>query len=308
MKKIIKNPYILSILAYLAIMYQLDMFNTNGFKFMYLLGFIGILVVFKNFDFEKVEKRLKIYSLSTSTIFSILLIIGRTVMKYEFNPMSNLFTLKSILFNIIFIICLIPFLYVCFIYLIRFIGNIKLSKTKSIKSKKFALISFIIMCLGKIPYLLAFFPALMTIDSFNVINLYESGTLFNNHPIVYTYFFGTIYKIGKIIFGSGTLGIFFFTIFQVVVIAIILTWLLNYLNNKGVNKYIIYLLLLYYSFSPDFGYMSMTLWKDVLFGISFIPFILSITKMAESDVVNKKINIKYIIIFILSSFAILFFR
>lgn len=312
MKKIynfIKNPYILAILSYSAILFQLDTYsNYNAYKFLFLVAFIGIVVLFKKFDFDSVEKRLRKYSLILSSIISAILIVGRTVMKNEFIPTANLFTIKSIIFNIVFTIFLIPLIYICTIHLFKFLEKLKLSKDKTIKNKWFWTISFIVICLGKIPYLLSFYPANMTVDSFNVINLFESGSLFNQHPVAFTYFFGLIYSLGKILLGRGSLAICFYSIFQIVIIAVILTWILKYLNEKGVNKYIIYLLLVYFSLSPDYGYMSMTLWKDILFGIAFIPLILSFTKIAEKDIENNKPRLKDLIVFIVSSLMILFFR
>ena len=229
-------------------------------------------------------------------------------MKYEFIPLANLISLQSVTINLMFILFLIPFLYVCSIYLIDFIEKIKASKKNAIINKKFPIIAFIIIFLGKIPYLLAFFPGVMTIDSLNTINLYENGVLYNNHPVIFTYFFGFIYDLGKSIFNSGTAGICTFIIFQIIIIALILTILLNYLNKKGVNKIIIYLLLAYFALSPDFGYMSVTLWKDVLFGIAFIPLILLLTKFANDDTTQKRISLKYLIIFAIISLMIIFFR
>ena len=264
---------------------------------------MGLIILFKNFN-DNNSKRIKKYSTILAIILASILIIGRTVMKYEFNPRANLFTLNSIILNLTFILLSIPFFYVCFNYLILFVSNIKLKDKEQFDSKKLNIISFIMIYLGKIPYLLAFFPGVMTIDSLNMINLFENGTLYNNHPIIFTYFFGFIYKIGKTLFKSGTMGICFYMLMQILIISLVLTSVISFLNKKKVNKVILIFLLLYFSFAPDFGYMSVTLWKDVLFGIAFIPLILSLINILS----ESKLPLYWYIIFIVSSLMILFFR
>ena len=303
-KSFIKNPYFLAFISYAALLYQLDMYdNYNGYKFIYLIAFIGLIVLFKNFKNNN-SKEIKKYSTILAIILASILIIGRTVMKYEFNPRANLFTLNSIILNLTFILLAIPFFYVCFNYLILFISNIKLKDKEQFNSKKLNIISFTMIYLGKIPYLLAFFPGVMTIDSLNMINLFENGTLYNNHPIIFTYFFGFIYNIGKTLFKSGTMGICFYMLIQILIISLVLTSVISFLNKKKVNKVILIFLLLYFSFAPDFGYMSVTLWKDVLFGIAFIPLILSLINILS----ESKLPLYWYIIFIVSSLMILFFR
>ena len=135
-KSFIKNPYFLAFISYAALLYQLDMYdNYNGYKFIYLIAFIGLIVLFKNFKNNN-SKEIKKYSTILAIILASILIIGRTVMKYEFNPRANLFTLNSIILNLTFILLAIPFFYVCFNYLILFISNIKLKDKEQFNSKK----------------------------------------------------------------------------------------------------------------------------------------------------------------------------
>ena len=197
MKKIFNYPLILALLTFWAISYQLDTFsNNNGYKFIFLIGFIGIYYLFKKFKYNSENKRTNKILITASIILSALLIIGRTVLKYEYLPTANLFTIKSIIFNLTFIIFLIPFIFVLLTHLISFFDNIKLDNKINI-TKKFSILTFMCIYLGKIPYLLAFFPGVTTIDSLNIINMFENGILYNNNPVIFTYFFGFIYKIGK---------------------------------------------------------------------------------------------------------------
>ena len=303
-KELIMNPLVIALLSYSAILYQIDAYHDfNSYKILYLIAFVGIYILFKRFDNKTLDKRGKKYALGTSVVLAIILILGRTVKKY-LGSATNFINFKNVFLGFGFTIFLIPFIYVLICYLIKFVMNYKLDKKEVINSKKLALYSFILIVLGKIPYLLTFFPGVMTIDSLDIINWYEKGLLINHHPLAFTYFFGTIYKIGKTLFNSGTMGICFYIIVQIIIIAVILTSVITYLNKKGVPKIITYILVLYFSFAPDFGYMSVTLWKDVLFGVAFIPFSLAILNIVDKDKVTRG---NYIV-FLLSSMMILFFR
>lgn len=271
--------------------------------FIIMSFFVGYFLLTNEFNLDKRKKK---YVFFLSLVSSLILAIGSIYIKYEFNDyLLVVLNLKNLIKLLIFSIADYIIFYFLFAYLFANIENIKIisKKKPKLSSKKVFWGSFIIIFICYIPYFLRCYPALMSPDSFVQINTIEQGVLSNHHPLVQTYFFGSIYAVGKMIFGPGNLALAFYTIIQMIIIALVFSYTITFLYKKGVNKYLIILVLLFYALSPLHGYYSVTLWKDILFSVNFLVLTFALININE-----KKLNIKNLLVYIISILVLLFFR
>lgn len=294
---------------YSAIALSLVRYSLSSTYSVLFLLLTGLLIYFFNKTDLKYDKRNNKFSIIISILLTIILVIGRVVWEKELYYDStllniNIFTLS----NIIKILLISPGIFI----LLKRVCNLSLKKLEKVNiynnsfeglsTKKVYFISFIIILLCYLPYFIRFFPALMSPDSFVQIATVEEKVLTNIHPFVQTWFFGSIYSLGKLIFGSGNLALGFYIFTQMCILSALYSGIIAYLYKKNINKYILLLILLIFAISPLHAYYSVTLWKDILFGANFILVMYSLKKL------NEKINCKSILLFIFSILIMLFFR
>ena len=185
-----------------------------------------------------------------------------------------------------------------------------MKKTENkISHKKVFIFSFLIILLCWLPYILRFFPGLLSPDS-----LFEVGTILNgfssvsnHHPIIHTLFIAGPYNIGYAIFQSIDAGIFFATITQVLIMASIFAYLITFLHKRNVNKIVLLIILLFYAIVPMHGYYSITMWKDIIFAGLLLLLTTQIVKIIEKSN-GCKIKLKNLIGFTIISILCVFFR
>ena len=142
-----------------------------------------------------------------------------------------------------------------------------------------------------------FFPGIKTIDS-EMILMYKN-TISNQHPLMYIKFFSLFFTIFK----NYTLASSIYSLIQMTIVAISISYVINWLYKKGIKKSILVIIICYYILFPVFAIYSITFTKDVLFS-TFILLLIPITY----DIISKKeISIKQFIYFcILSILSIVF--
>lgn len=142
-----------------------------------------------------------------------------------------------------------------------------------------------------------FFPGIKTIDS-EMILMYKN-TISNQHPLIYIKFFNLFFTVFK----NYKLASSIYALIQMIIVAISISYVINWLYKKGIKKSILVIIIGYYILFPLFAIYSITFTKDVLFS-TFILLLISITY----DVISKKqVSIKQLICFcILSILSIVF--
>lgn len=115
-----------------------------------------------------------------------------------------------------------------------------------------------------LPYLLSYFPANLSFDSFSSISQAMGiEKVSNAHPIMYTMFVKLCMIVGKPLVESGWLVLFSFC--QMIIMALIMGNCISWFLEKKVPKIVIIMSGIFFCFSPVIALYSFTMWKDILF-------------------------------------------
>ncbi len=263
-------------------------------------------------------KRKIIITILLSIIYSTSIIIG-----ISFNLTSSFkYIYDNLLFNIILYIGLILIIYLILNKLFNILDSIKinnksnkLSNSKLLKlfNKRPMLFSFIFIIICWLPYIISFYPAILSPDPsfqirqfFGIPNKYSeysimidpNVTITNHHPVVHTLLLGTCVKIGQLI-NNINLGLFIYSIIQITILALTLSYTIKFLKDLKINKKYLIAMLLIYSFIPIYPFYSMSCVKDVIFGSLIILYIMCLYKLIKTNDINNKNIFKVIILSVL---------
>ena len=255
------------------------------------LGLIGsVLLIYFIYKFYQKstiihkKKSLKVLSL----ILAFFMIFGNSFMCVG----STALIFKNIGYFLLSLIMYIGYYYLFLVlisYLFRFLDKNNFSEeNKEKKDNKFVAtfkkhpflfsLCFIVICW--LPYIISYYPIILSPDpSFQIrqffgirtkyadyaILLDENVVMTNHHPVTHTMLLGGCLKLGTMI-GNDNLGLFFYSIIQISVLASVLAFSIYYLQKMGLKtKYLIGVLLIY-ALVPMFPLYAMSGVKDVLFG------------------------------------------
>lgn len=288
-------------------------YSNTDFLLIFILT-IALIIFYKKFQTIKKQKSYNILSL----IFSLLLVFG---FSYSIVGDSSLVISHFILIiiNIIKIIVYYKFISTILnIFVIKLktfnLNNIKLSN-KITKFKNYYedhpfKTTLIIILLAWLPYIISFYPAILSPDPANQIKQYfnmethyiegvnlidENILITNHHPVFHTFILGGFTKIGDLL-GSVNIGLFMFTCFQLFIVISAIIYTLLYLKKIKVPFVYRFIILLLFAFVPVFPLYALSSVKDTMFGALLIFFIIEIHKLLT----NKEYKVKdYIILALL---------
>lgn len=137
---------------------------------------------------------------------------------------------------------------------------------KCFLGKRVFLSSFILCLIFWLPGFLYEYPGIITPDSINQIEqTLGLVPLSNHHPIAHTLLIGICLRLVYAITGNINIAIGFYTIVQMVLMALIVAYCINTLRLMGLRLRWVYLALLFYTIIPFQWVYMVTMWKDVLF-------------------------------------------
>lgn len=282
----------------------LTIYFSYQYDFLLTCFFFVFLYLYKKTDY-KYSKKIKKFSIILSILISLIISVGKIPANHIWDIPFTIFGIKNIIKVFLLFIGTFPILYRLFCMMFKNINKIKISEEPKAMNKKTFFTIFILMLLSWTPFLLRYFPARMTPDSFYVIHYANNGILSDLHTFGHTWFFGLFFHIGKFISGNLNIGVAFGIISQMIVMSLIFTTIIKILNNRGVKKIILVALFIYYALSPVNAMYSVTLWRDVLFGAVFPLIIIYLYEYINND---YKLNWKQILILIIAIIIMLFFR
>lgn len=298
---------LMSLISYLAfLIYFKIIFSNDSYNFMLSLLFFFLCYFYnkENIRYQKCSKRTKTIVSTFSFILSFILIVGSIVSSYLGYKSVVIFSFHNIIYSIVGIIGF-NFLFRIFVcMIIEYINKIKISGKRKFTKKMFGKIMFIIFVCW-LPYFLRYFPAVMTPDSYYSLHYINNNILSDYHTFGHTWFVGIFILIGKFLFGKFNYAVAFYIIIQMLINAFVFTFIIKFLYEKNVKKIIIFIVGLIFCFSPLYAIYSITLWRDVLFGIIFVMLFISLYNYVDSGYKLSKNNI---IIYLISVFVMLFFR
>ena len=290
--------------------------NNDSFE-LFVIGALLICFYYK-FSDKKYKNKI-IYFLST--MFSLLLIFGYS---YDVVGKATLVT-GSILLLIISVFKFIAFfnlfnISLNLLYQAILKSNFKETKPVSWLAKKFNehpfWFSFIAIVICYIPYMIAFYPAIMGYDPANqikevmgihtrymdsVVLLDPNMTLTNFNPLVHTLILGNCFKLGYNI-GNVNLGLFLYSIIQVIVLVSVLSYSIYYMKKEKVPTILLYITLGIYALVPVFPFYAMSTVKDTFFSAFILLYIIKLYDIIK----NKQTTKDYVILFFISVLVILF--
>lgn len=302
---------IFTVLTTFSLVVNLDLKNiivdkkNDNIILLFVLG-IFIYKIFNNFYLNK--RKNNILFILLSILFSVFVVIG-----YSYNLVDSwdLCFSKPVFWFLTFI--RLTGYYLLFNCIINkfydfMISNskkdIKISqKLKDVFDKKPFLISIVIMLVCWMPYIISFYPAILSPDPANQIKQFfdihtkymdsvdlidENVTITNHHPVLHTVLLGGLTKVGVTLFDSTNIGLFLYSIIQIIILLSALAFTIKYMKKLETPYYIRFMALLIYSLVPVFPLYAMSVVKDTIFTALVIVYMINIY-----DLIKYRNTVKY---------------
>ena len=199
-------------------------------------------------------------------------------------------------------------------------GHHQTSKLQTIYDKHPFMISMLIILLFWLPYIISFYPAILSPDPsfqirqyFGIPNKYSeysvmidpNVTITNHHPVVHTLLLGTALKLGNLA-GNDNFGLFLYSIIQISVLSGVLAFTLSYMKKINVSYRYRIAVLLMYGLVPMFPFYAMSAVKDVIFTALFVLYTILIYHLTRNRTADLKA--KHLVLIILLLILLLLFR
>jgi hypothetical protein len=154
---------------------------------------------------------------------------------------------------------------------------------------------FIVCCI----YLIGFYPGFMSPDSFSQWEQVQTLKLEDWHPVAHTLF---NYLITRLWNSPAAISIS-----QIVMLSLIVGYGFYTLEKIGANKYLLYIIAIFFSLYPANGFMAISLWKDIPYsGMLLLLTIICINIVFSNGYwLDKNSNI---VLLILTLIGVIFFR
>lgn len=136
-----------------------------------------------------------------------------------------------------------------------------------------------IVALNLVHLFLVEYPGNLTEDTFTQISEMVSGKYSNFNTFWHTVLFQSILSLGYGLFGNGNASVAFFCVFQILVMGFAFTYCLMTMYHYGIPRKIILAAYLVYAILPYNLALSITIWKDVLFGAGLLIIISSLMRI-----------------------------
>ena len=166
---------------------------------------------------------------------------------------------------------------------------------KLFKKKNWLFCSLIILACW-LPIFLAFFPGLISVDSAVQIRQVVGERGWSNwHPVLHTLFLSGPINLGYGITGDLTAGIALATILQMILLAVIFGYTVNWITEKTTKKWISVAFLIFFALSPVVACYAVTMWKDILFSAIFMLLIIKLIDFINVYKREEQINFAKIV-------------
>ncbi len=245
--------------------------------FIAALLIIPIFFIFYKNCFPKTSKRKRIYAGILSFLFSFFQVVGYNCLHFDYSYLNHLSTF-------LYIFSLMPLIYI--LSLLFFDIKIKKSISKKpvkILDNKYAfIIIFFLIIISWLPILISFYPGNFSYDAGTQLRMVVNHNITKYHPVIHTLLLSETILFGKNIFASYKIGIFFYSILQICIMASIFSYTIIFLHKKKLPTTLLVVLLGIYMFLPTHSIFSFTTTKDIIFSGIFVLFLLRLINLAEN--------------------------
>ena len=274
--------------------------------------FFGLCMVF----FSSLEKEIKVQHVPNAkyqTILSGILAVSFTIFYLSDTRKTLVSDLNNKLFQLMILLAVALGLFWLFYKSIRYLMckfasfNLKDSSKYQKIIPYLPFISFGIIVLCRIPWLLYSYPGILTPDSINQFEQILGMKPFSNHhPWLHTLTISLFYHIGTLFTSNLNAAFVFFTIFQICFMAFAASYLIWVISKYTKSLPLLYGLIALYAFLPYHNVMALCIWKDVMFGGTLLLFCTALFYMLKEGI-SKKI-LPSIILYFISGFLMCVYR
>ncbi len=241
-----------------------------------------IFCVFKNSKSSFSFRDLSDHHRKLTVIFSLLFTSMITFSNYDLWTNSGRDRIIGRYTDLVINACVLAVLLICGIYVFITVfsslcncGNI-ISWRPGIKGIKprhaFGLFFLLFVILRLILFFGCFYPGILTEDSINQLNQIISGAYINHHPYFHTRTIQCFFFLGYRLFGNINAAIAAFIVFQIIFMAICISFSFSTLSYLKAPRYAHILLGAFYLIIPVNILYTFSIWKDVMFAGFFIVF------------------------------------
>lgn len=200
---------------------------------------------------------------------------------------------------------------VFFYFILYFLLNKKIckkaetpdSKLWEFYEKHIFIISFIVLIISWVPYMLCFYPGSVSHDGYKQINQSMGiQPLTNQHPILGTYIIGFFFQIGSMV--NDNFGVFLYICFQVIASSAAFALSVSRIRKMGISLKGSALAMTFFAVVPVWGMYEQAVVKDTLYTAVFVWFMVCFLSLADEVLCDKKEKIekKTILLFLISAF------
>ena len=254
-----------------------------------------------------------------SMLLSLFLVVSiRFIKDNSFDLIKNNIIISLIIYTLIFLI-ITKLLNILFNKLDNSLYKDKFKNNKFVIlfNKHPFIYSIIIMLICWLPYIIAYYPAILSPDPsfqikqfFGIPNKYSDYSILldpsvlitAHHPVIHTLLLGGCVKLG-LLFNSTNIGLFIYSLIQTTVLVSTLGFTIYYMKKIKLPSYFYIGSLILYSLTPVFPFYAMSAVKDVIFGCLIIIYIIML-----HDFLTNKLNIKKLLLSILFITLMFLFR
>ena len=221
--------------------------------------------------------------------------------------------LNNKLFQIAIILAVALGLYFLFYKAIRYLmcklNRIQLKDSQKAQAllPKLPFISFVLIVLCRIPWLLYSYPGIMTPDSINQFKQVIGMSSFSNHhPWLHTMTISLFYHIGSLFTSDVNDAFLFFTLFQICFMAFAVSYLIWVISKYTNSLPLLGGTIAFYAFLPYHNVMAICIWKDIMFSGTLLLFCTSLFFLLKEGIKNK--TLFSVILYFISGFLMCLYR
>lgn len=134
-----------------------------------------------------------------------------------------------------------------------------------------------------VPVFIAFYPGNLSPDSYSSIKQALGSITSTAHPVLYTLLVRLCLRIGLLLFGTMNAAVATYSVLQMVVVALTLSYSVTWLWRRGCSRRLLCLTILYLALNPLICRYSFTMWKDIPFSLVMVLLTLFLLDVALGD-------------------------
>lgn len=274
--------------------------------------FWGLSMVF----FSTLTTEISLQNYATSkrqSILSAILAFIFTIFYLSDTQKSLVSDLNNKLFQLVILLSVALGLFFLLQKSIRFLmcklNHFTLSDSKNADKihSKLPILSFVLIVLCRIPWLLYSYPGILTPDSINQFEQILGMKPFSNHhPWLHTLTISLFYHIGTLFTSDLNTAFVFFTIFQICFMAFAASYMIWVISKYTKSLPLLYGLIAIYAFLPYHNVMALCIWKDIMFGGTLLLFCTSLFYLLKEGI--SKRTLPSTILYFVSGFLMCLYR